>query len=178
MQARSEAVAHFEPLFRRKYAHVSRLPHEVVVEYRPSWKAADEGDIVALLEERLDRDIELGVTGSGPHRDRYAFQADGREFAGTASTGQLRLLSLCLRSCQAEYCSAYSGRDPILLLDDVLLELDPQRRRRFMEVLPTYDQAFFTFLPGEPYTGYLKDGTMLLSAEGGRYAPMEGSAGR
>lgn len=175
MEARKQAVEHFDPLFRESYAHVSQLPFEVGVEYRPSWKSADEAGILAHLEERLERDIELGLSSSGPHRDRYAFQARGRDFSSTASTGQLRLLSLCLRTCQARYCSLLSARDPILLFDDVLLELDPERRRRFMEILPAYDQAFFTFLPGEPYASYAKKATKLFSVDDGRYA--EGASG-
>jgi DNA replication and repair protein RecF len=47
-----------------------------------------------------------------------------------------------------------TGKTPVLLLDDVLLELDGEKRRRFLTVMPGYEQAFFTFLPEEPYLGY------------------------
>ena len=86
-----------------------------------------------------------------------------------ASTGQLRLLSLTLRIAQAEHYAGVSGRRPTLLLDDVLLELDPEKRRRFMEALPEAEQSFFTFLPGEPYRDYQRDGTIVYWTDDGRF---------
>ncbi len=47
-----------------------------------------------------------------------------------------------------------TGRLPVLLMDDVMLELDPDKRQRFTALLPEYDQLFCTFLPGEPYERY------------------------
>jgi DNA replication and repair protein RecF len=112
--------------------------------------------LAAALRARRDADAAFGTTLSGPHRDRYVFTRHGAEFARTASTGQRRLLALLLRAAEARLFSAMSGEKPVLLLDDVLLELDPEKRRRFLEILPDYDQAFFTFLPEEPYERYQK----------------------
>ncbi|MDR1326727.1 MAG: hypothetical protein LBK00_11905 [Treponema sp.] len=47
--------------------------------------------------------------------------------------------------------SRTTGKNPLLLLDDVLLELDRENRRHFLEVTPAYDQTCYTFLPEEPY---------------------------
>jgi DNA replication and repair protein RecF len=91
---------------------------------------------------------------SGPHRDRITFVQGGRAFVPDASTGQKRLAAILLRSAQGVYYSSRCGKKPVLLLDDVLLELDPEKRRRARAVLPAYDQLFCTFLPGEPYTRY------------------------
>jgi DNA replication and repair protein RecF len=60
-----------------------------------------------------------------------------------------------------------TGKKPILLLDDVLLELDPEKRRRFLEALPEYDQAFYTFLPEEPYQRYQKSDTLVYQVQNG-----------
>jgi DNA replication and repair protein RecF len=115
--------------------------------------------------------LAAGASLCGPHRDSYIFaqgstaggSAGGvtsdaacgvAEFAGTASTGQRRLLALLLRVAQARSFSETTGRNPVLLLDDVLLEMDGEKRRRFLSALPAYDQAFFTFLPEEPYRRY------------------------
>jgi DNA replication and repair protein RecF len=79
-----------------------------------------------------------------------------------------------LRSAQADYCYKKTGNMPILLLDDVLLELDPERRARFIDILPPYKQAFFTFLPGEPYQAYKDDNTLVYWIQDGRFACQSG----
>lgn len=106
--------------------------------------------VVQRLAETRDQDARLGFTSTGPHRDRFAFQLGSRNFAEHASTGQVRLLSLLLRIAQATLSLEKTGRKPLLLLDDVLLELDGERRRRILERLPAFEQAFFTFLPEQP----------------------------
>ena len=116
-------------------------------------KEAPDGidQVCRLLEEKREQDLLYGTTSSGPHRDRFIFRLAGSDFARIASTGQLRLMSLILRIGQCRYFSEKTGRRPILLLDDVLLELDSERRKRFLAQLPEYEQAFFTFLPDEKY---------------------------
>ena len=88
-------------------------------------------------------DLAMGSTGSGPHRDRFFFQTEERDFAKSASTGQLRLLSLMLRVAQARFFSDVTGRKPILLLDDVLLELDPVKRKLFRQKTASGRTDFF-----------------------------------
>jgi len=109
----------------------------------------------------------FGVSSSGPHRDRYQFIRKGYDFAEKASTGQKRLLALLLRVAQAKRYNAVLGRKPVLLLDDVLLELDPEKRKRFIHVLPEYDQAFFTILPEEPYQRYKDAGAIVYNVHNG-----------
>lgn len=166
---RAEILGLFDPVFAERYEAVSRLGVRVGLEYRPSWKpGAGPEDVAASLRARRQDELALGVTLSGPHRDRFRFTREGGDFSVFASTGQLRLLVLTLRSAQAGFCADRTGRDPILLLDDVLLELDPEKRRRFMDNLPPHRQAFFTFLPGEPYGDYTDDSTMVYWVADGR----------
>jgi DNA replication and repair protein RecF len=70
---------------------------------------------------------------------------------------------------QAEYYSAVTERLPVLLLDDVLLELDRGKRLRFLELLPPAGQAFFTFLPGESWEEYLSGSTLNYEVRNGRF---------
>jgi DNA replication and repair protein RecF len=167
MKKRADAAKAFSEAFGPLYEAVSGISG-VSVRYLPSWKGDTLDDIVEDLQSRREVDVSFGTSFSGPHRDRYTFMQGGTEFARRASTGQRRLLALLLRAAQAQRYSAASGRRPVLLLDDVLLELDPEKRRRFLGVLPDYDQAFFTFLPGEPYDRYQKDSTSVYYVEGGR----------
>jgi len=91
----------------------------------------------------------------------------GREFAPLASTGQVRLCSLILRVAQAGFYQAKTGRKPLLLLDDVLLELDAARRERFLHALPSYEQALFTFLPDEQFLNHRKPSTRVYRVQAG-----------
>ena len=108
-------------------------------------------------------------TMTGPHVDRIDFIRNGAYFVPTASTGQRRLLALILRTAQAVYYTQVTGKKPVLLMDDVLLELDPDKRETFTSLLPEYDQLFCTFLPGEPYERYRKDTTRIYEIENGTW---------
>jgi DNA replication and repair protein RecF len=104
---------------------------------------------------------------SGPHRDKYVFTLNGNDFVSKASTGQRRLLALLLRIAQAKrFCDA-TGKLPMLLLDDVLLEMDGEKRKKFISVIPEYSQAFYTFLPEEPYKNYIKRDTIVYNVNKG-----------
>ncbi len=166
---RAEILGLFDPVFADRYESVSRLGIRVGLEYRPSWKPGSRPeDVAAALRTRRADELALGVTLSGPHRDRFRFTCESGDFSAFASTGQLRLLALTLRIAQAGFCAERTGKEPLLLLDDVLLELDPDKRRRFMEGLPPHEQAFFTFLPGEPYEAYADGSTMVYWVTDGR----------
>jgi len=171
MEARSRLQAEFDGRFALRYEAVSLLGKEVRLRYRPSWP--DEGGldaVLAKLRAKRPEEYALGTSLSGPHRDRWSFVSEGVDFAATASTGQLRLLSLTLRMVQAEHYTALTGRLPVLLLDDVLLELDRGKRKRFLELLPEAAQAFFTFLPGEPWEDYRTSSTLVYEVRDGRFA--------
>jgi DNA replication and repair protein RecF len=170
MEKRETAGRLFTGVFMRLYAEVGGVPGMSVL-YTPSWKNVnDHASAAALLHNRRDADMAAGISLSGPHRDRYMFAVDGVEFTGNASTGQRRLLALLLRVAQACRFSETTGRNPILLFDDVLLEIDGEKRRRFLAALPVRDQAFFTFLPEEPYQLYNASGgdTLVYNVKQGR----------
>jgi DNA replication and repair protein RecF len=156
MEKRRNAAETFSAAFSPLYEEVSGIDG-IVIAYAPSWKDS----ALRFLAERREAELAQGLTLSGPHRDRYFFKRRGGEFSATASTGQRRLLALLLRTAQARCFSELSGKTPVLLLDDVLLELDGEKRRRFLSVMPEYEQAFFTFLPEEPYKKYCKSGTVV-----------------
>jgi DNA replication and repair protein RecF len=170
MEKRMEAAEKFSEVFQPLYHEVSAIDG-ITIRYAPSWKEVDFDKICLQLAGNRERDISLGVSLSGPHRDRYIFLRHGMEFSSRASTGQRRLLALLLRIAQAKRYSDSTGHKPVLLLDDVLLELDSEKRRRFLEVMPGYDQAFYTFLPGEPYDQYRRPDTLVYQVENGRIHP-------
>jgi len=169
-EERKKIEEEFNERFALRYEAVSLLGTEVNVRYRPNWPA--ELDLEGILQRMASKraeELALGTSLSGPHRDRWGFSSKSGDFAATASTGQLRLLSLTLRMVQAEYYRSVTGRLPVLLLDDVLLELDRGKRRRFLELLPPSAQAFFTFLPGESWEDYKTESTLVYEVRDGRF---------
>ncbi|MDQ7795496.1 MAG: DNA replication and repair protein RecF [Spirochaetia bacterium] len=167
--------------FPQMYELVSQLGTEVSIRYSPSWPLdSSKEEIMALLAEYRTKDIEAATSLSGPHRDRWIFTREGRNFAAFASTGQLRLASLILRIVQVHLYAELSAAEvrcyPVLLLDDVLLELDVAKRRRFFSLLPAKDagaQAVFTFLPEEPWHEYADESTIVYRVSNGRFSREE-----
>ena len=140
------------------------------IRYRPCWDGLfTTDDIMAHLASRRARDRLLGTTTSGPHRDACSYVASGKDYSHFASTGQLRLCALALRVAQARFLAQRTGRRPVLLLDDVLLELDPGRKKAFLARFPPYEQAFFTFLPDESWQSFRTPDTMVLTVAKGDF---------
>lgn len=171
----------FRGIFAESYEHVAMIGLPVTLEYVPSWpeELSQEG-LFEYLRRRRPEEIVLGSSRSGPHRDKWIFRCEGENFAEKASTGQLRLISLVLRIIEARLyeerqriAGANGGpRWPVLLLDDVLLELDVGRRRRLLELLPATGQGaqrFFTFLPEEPWQDYMDRSTLVYKVSDGRF---------
>jgi DNA replication and repair protein RecF len=116
-----------------------------------------EGDTpsVEALDARLERDLERGSTGAGPHLHDVALRSGPRDLRSFGSQGEQRITVLALLLAEAELISERRGFEPLLLLDDVLSELDPSRRRVLAERLRAVGQTLITAteaaaLPGEP----------------------------
>jgi DNA replication and repair protein RecF len=103
-----------------------------------------EPPTVELLEQRLDRDVERGVTGVGPHLDDVLVAAAGRDLRSFGSQGEQRLAVLALLLAEADLIVERRGFPPLLLLDDVLSELDPGRRRILAERVAGRGQTLIT----------------------------------
>jgi DNA replication and repair protein RecF len=116
-----------------------------------------EGDppSVELLEARLERDLDRGATGLGPHLDDVSIAAGSRDLRSFGSQGEQRTAVLALLLAEAALIEERRGEAPLLLLDDVLSELDPGRRRVLTDQLSARGQTLITSttadaLPGEP----------------------------
>lgn len=173
---RENTIEEFNSTFKSVFHGISDIADEIRIEYDPSWRyARDENEVKTVLEKRKKRDLEFGTTTSGPHRDKIRFLQGKRNFADVASTGQLRLMSLSLRVAQAVFFSNKTGRKPVVLLDDVLLELDAEKRKQFVGLLPDYEQAFFTFLPDERFERFQDKKALKYRVVEGKVLPYETS---
>ncbi len=103
----------------------------------------------------LARDLERGVTSLGPHLDDVVISAGDRDLRSFGSQGEQRLALLALLLAEAETIADRTGVPPLLLLDDVLSELDPDRRRILAARVRSVGQSLVTatdaaMLPAEP----------------------------
>ena len=99
---------------------------------------------VQLLDGRLARDLERGTTGAGPHLDEIVALAGGRELRSFGSQGEQRTAVLSLLLAEAELLTERDTGAPLLLLDDVLSELDMNRREALVERLKGLGQTIIT----------------------------------
>jgi DNA replication and repair protein RecF len=147
VEARTEAVASLAPGFAERAEELGL----------PAARMTYEGDppTVPALDARLDRDLERGSTGLGPHLDDVLLSSGPRDLRSFGSQGEQRLTVLALLLAEAELILERRGVPPLLLLDDVLSELDPDRRRILAERVRQVGQTLITAtepsaLPVEP----------------------------
>ena len=96
------------------------------------------------LAETADKEVWNGSTLIGPHRDDVVFEMNGRALASFASRGQQRTAILAFKLAEVDLLTALDGRPPLLLLDDVFSELDPERRAHLVRRIAALPQAFVT----------------------------------
>jgi DNA replication and repair protein RecF len=96
------------------------------------------------LRETAEKEVWNGSTLVGPHRDDVVFEMAGRDLAGFASRGQQRTAILAFKLAELDLLTELDGRPPLLLLDDVFSELDPDRRAHLVQRIEGLPQAFVT----------------------------------
>ena len=131
-------------------AHTEIAPAEDRLELTYLTNAQPVGDestrdaLRRRLVETADKEQWNGATLIGPHRDDIAFVSAARELATFASRGQQRTAILAFKLAQLETLRVALQRAPLLLLDDVFSELDPQRRGHLVRRIGDLPQAFVT----------------------------------
>ena len=147
VRARLEVLAELGPAFA---ARADELGLE-----RVSLRYEGEPPTREGLAAALDRDLERGATSLGPHLDDVVLVAGDRDLRSFGSQGEQRLALLALLLAEAETIADRTGVPPLLLLDDVLSELDPDRRRILAARVGSVGQALVTatdaaMLPAAP----------------------------
>lgn len=141
-EARARLISRLEPLFSERVDGLGS-PSVASLIYAP----AGPGDAAALLESlraRRRKDIERQTTGVGPHLDDLTVGLSGREARRSASQGEQRTLVLAFLLAQAALVTETRGEAPLLLLDDVLSELDRDRRTRLITLARQHGQVILT----------------------------------
>jgi DNA replication and repair protein RecF len=116
---------------------------QLTLRYEQSW----EGSFESALAQRRHEDLRRGATTVGPHRDEIVVELAGRDSRVQASQGEQRCLALGLRLAVHHLLTRRLGRPPVLLLDDVFSELDPDRSRALLRQLPEGQSLLSTATP-------------------------------
>jgi DNA replication and repair protein RecF len=145
--ARLDVLAQLEPSFAERAGELGL--GDVSLRYQGEPPTTD------ALEAALERDLERGATSLGPHLDDVVLAAGDRDLRSFGSQGEQRLALLALLLAEAETIADRTGVPPLLLLDDVLSELDPERRRILAARVRSAGQALVTatdaaMLPAAP----------------------------
>jgi DNA replication and repair protein RecF len=173
MEDRRAATAQITPLFSR-WCEELGLDGSLQLVYRSRSSAASAEAFAAELRDRIDADIERGFTGHGPHRDDLVISRDGRALRAYGSQGQQRMALLALLLAERDALARHRSAPPLMLLDDVMSELDTDRRRTLVGLLRTSPgQVIITATEldgvpggGEPDVGHFEvvDGRVLARA--------------
>jgi len=154
---RNEAIVKLGPLAGEVHSALTAGRERLELKYRssPAWeeapRASEESSLKELsqlfhrqLQEARDMEVQLGATSQGPHRDDLGFVLNGMEASIHASRSQLRTAALSLKLAEAQLMREESGCEPLLLLDDVLSELDGERRAHLAGALSGRPQVLIT----------------------------------
>ena len=132
-QARDDLVTELAPALNLAYEQVAGRSVPVTTTYDAPWR---EQGLAAALEAARRDELRRGVSLVGPHRDDLVLHLDGLPSRTHASQGEQRSLALALRLAAHRVVADATGSSPILLLDDVFSELDPDRSAALLAHLP------------------------------------------
>lgn len=158
---RTRLVKELIPYIKTYYAELCVGKEEVTIAYIPSWLKYDTPPLQELLEIQLSRDevkeqldtvIEREFSREhqrrlslfGPHADQIVFLINGKDASHFASQGQQRSLVLSYKMAEVALLRDRLNQTPVLLLDDVMSELDEQRRIQLIKVISQDIQTFIT----------------------------------
>ncbi|WP_024653592.1 DNA replication/repair protein RecF [Borrelia persica] len=146
-EMRKNFVDRFYEFFKYYCLLIFDVSYNLRIEYLPSLTCCKKEEFYEILFLREKEEFYSETTLIGPHRDLYEIlNNDKRVFTNHASTGQIRVLALIYRLVQVIIFNKQFDIAPILLFDDVFLELDSIKRKKVFEILPKDSQCFFTFL--------------------------------
>lgn len=141
---RHEWVNSINPDFVRYHNAITGDSEQATLAYRSQ---LEDTEFFDLINERRKRDLTLGYTSAGIHRDDLETRLDGFAIRHAGSQGQLKSYTIALRLAIFAFLKKHNGNTPILLLDDIFDRLDATRVRRIMQTVTQnseFGQIFVT----------------------------------
>lgn len=133
IEKRQQLKEYLNENIQKSYKLLTEKQEEIKVDYKSAALTRDEFE--RKLKEEEFKDIILGATTVGPHRDDFVFLVAGQEAANYCSRGEFRALILALKFCEGNYLEQSLKRKVTYLLDDVFSELDEKRRDLLYSIL-------------------------------------------
>lgn len=140
IEKRKEFVEELNEIIRKIHTKLTGGKEEILVLYE---NQVDKNDFLSGLQSRRTVDLKYRSTGIGPHRDDLKIMVNGIDVRTYGSQGQQRTAALSLKLAEIELVKQKIGDDPVLLLDDVLSELDSNRKSYLLESIQNI-QTFVT----------------------------------
>lgn len=141
---RYKLLYEIRPFLQKNYVKLADSEETVTFQYINTLAEQGEDQYDKLLLKKREEDIARGYTSVGPHRDDLLLLINQQKARSFASQGQQRSIVLALKLAEVEYLAKILGRWPILLLDDVMSELDVQRRMGLVSLAKLTGQVFLT----------------------------------
>ena len=160
--ARARAVAELQPEAARRHAQIAageRL--EIRYEGPPE-------NLAEAVNKSLGEDLRRGTTSVGPHRDDLAILLDGEDARAYGSQGQQRTAVVSLKLAESVLIERRTGERPVLLLDDVLSELDGERRAALLREVAWGGQVIITSVEAGPFPADLISRAVVWTVNEGR----------
>lgn len=191
MHARIQAVQELEQLAARLHRELTHGKEILRIAYQPSFEPlpARNGQFALQIETALNRsslsiekieasfleclaqnrleELGRGTTTVGPHRDELRFLTNQLDLGIYGSRGQARSAVLALKLAEVAWMKQRSGDWPVLLLDEVLAELDPERRADLLAHLLQSEQVLMTTTDLNPFAGSFVDSAAIWQIQAG-----------
>jgi DNA replication and repair protein RecF len=137
LQRRLDGLEKINALLTDNYRGIAKNDDECRIEYLGE-KDLSENRYMEILEKNFSRDVALGYTSFGVHRDDFEFVFNGEKADGSASRGEIRSIVLALKFIEAEVLEKELQKKPVVLLDDIFSELDDMRQQHLIENFKDY----------------------------------------
>ncbi len=147
IRARNLFLTQISPIAEEKHALLSDGKETLKMKTESGYYGEEEEIAYALYQDLklgIDRDMRLGYTSIGPHRDDIKFTLNGDDVRVFGSQGQQRTVALALKLAETETFYQRFGEYPILILDDVLSELDKKRQKKLIASVSHLQSVFTT----------------------------------
>jgi DNA replication and repair protein RecF len=165
VRARGGAVRELEPEAARCHAEIAS-GERLQIEY-----VGPPQNLAEAVNNSLAEDLRRGTTSVGPHRDDLRILLGGQDARSFASQGQQRTAVVSLKLAEAALIEARTGERPVLLLDDVLSELDSERRAALLREVAAGGQVIVTSVEAGPFPPDLIAQALVWTVSEGRIEP-------
>jgi DNA replication and repair protein RecF len=170
---RARVIDRLAPLAQAWHESISGKTELLEIQYIPNVNCTSDDPasvqqaFLEKIEQRRLAEQQLGTTVVGPHRDEVEFKIDRAPAKSYGSQGQQRTLVLAIKLAELKLIEEVVGESPLLLLDDVLAELDPNRQNQLLDAIQDRFQTLITTTHLNSFDAQWLKSSQILSVESG-----------